>query len=55
MPKLNDPEFEQKTSGWEHDPHNGHYLREPLDFTYNESTRTVTINLDQGFRQLVWE
>jgi hypothetical protein len=54
-PQLDDPAFDQKTNGWENDPHHGHYMREPIDFTWNQATRTVTIILDVGIRQLVWE
>lgn len=57
MPLLDDPAFDRKTSPWENDPHrkNSHYLRENLDFTYDEANKTVTVKLDVGIRQLVWE
>jgi len=54
-PKLDDPDFEHMTAGWENDPHQGHYLREPLDFTWNAEKKLVTVILDVGIRQLVWE
>jgi hypothetical protein len=53
-PKLDDPAFEKKTA-WENDSHKGHYLREQLDFTWDEKTRCVTVTMDVGIRQLVWE
>ena len=55
MPALEDPAFDRKTSAWENDPHKGHYLRETLAFDYNEATGMVTVQLDVGIRQLVWE
>lgn len=54
MPKLNDAAFDQKTA-WENDPHKGHYLREVLDFTWDEQTQCVGVMMDVGIRQLVWE
>jgi hypothetical protein len=54
-PKLDDPEFDRMTSGWENDPHQGHYLREPLAFTWDAEKKLVTVILDVGIRQLVWE
>jgi hypothetical protein len=55
MPKLDDPDFDRKTAAWENDLQKGHYLRQPLDFTYNEENKTLTVTLDTGIRQLVWE
>ena len=57
MPLLDDLGFDRKTSPWENDPHRNqnHYLRESLDFTYDEAHKTVTVKLDVGIRQLVWE
>jgi hypothetical protein len=55
MPKLDDPAFDRMTAGWENDPHQGHYLREPLDFTWDAEKKLVTVILDVGIRQLVWE
>jgi hypothetical protein len=55
MPKLVDPEFDRLTAPWENDPHQGHYLREPLDFTWDAENKLVTVILDVGIRQLVWE
>jgi hypothetical protein len=54
IPKLNDPVFDKKTD-WENDSHKGHYLREQLDFTWDEKTKCVTVPMDVGIRQLVWE
>jgi len=54
-PQLNDPYFDRMTTGWENDPHQGHYLRESLDFTWDEQSKTVTVTMDVGIRQLVWE
>jgi hypothetical protein len=54
-PKLDDPEFDRMTAGWENDPHEGHYLREPLDFTWDAEKKLLTVILDVGIRQLVWE
>ena len=54
-PKLDDPEFERATKRWKNDPHQGHYLREQLDFNYSAESQTVTVKLDLGIRQLVWE
>jgi hypothetical protein len=54
-PKLDDPEFDRMTAGWENDPHQGHYLREPLAFTWDSEKKLVTVILDVGIRQLVWE
>lgn len=55
MPPLDDPAFERKTTPWENDPHKRLYLRETLDFDYDEAGRMVTVQLDVGIRQLVWE
>ena len=55
MPQLDAPEFEQKTVAWENDSHKGHYLREALDFTYDQERKLVTVLMDVGIRQLVWE
>jgi len=55
MPKLDDPAFDKRTVAWENDPHKGHYMREPLDFVWNEEKKTVTMTLDVGIRQVVWE
>jgi Heparinase II/III-like protein/Heparinase II/III N-terminus len=54
MPKLDDPAFDRKTD-WQNDSHKGHYLREPLDFTWDEKTKCATVTMDVGIRQLVWE
>jgi hypothetical protein len=54
-PKLDDPAFDRMTADWENDPHQGHYLREPLDFTWDAGKKLVTVILDVGIRQLVWE
>ena len=54
-PKLDDPEFDRLTVPWVNDPHQGHYLREPLDFTWGAEKKLVTVILDVGIRQLVWE
>ena len=54
-PKLDDPAFDRLTVPWESDPHRGHYLREPLDFTWDAEKKLVTVVLDAGIRQLVWE
>ena len=55
MPQFDDPAFERKTAVWENDPHKDHYLREELDFEYNDADKMVTVQLDVGIRQLVWE
>jgi hypothetical protein len=55
MPKLDDPEFDRLSVPWANDPHKGHYLREPLDFTWEAEKKLVTVILDVGIRQLVWE
>ena len=56
MPGLNDPEFERKTgANWQPDFHAKSYLRETLDFTWDEQRQTVTVTVDHGIRQLVWE
>ena len=54
-PKLDDPEFDRLTVPWANDPHQGHYLRETLDFTWDAEKKLVTVILDVGIRQLVWE
>jgi len=54
-PKLDDPEFDRLTVPWTNDPHQGHYLRETLDFTWDAEKKLVTVVLDVGIRQLVWE
>ena len=54
-PKLDDPEFDRLTVPWENDPHQGHYLRESLNFTWDAEKKLVTVILDVGIRQLVWE
>jgi len=54
MPKLDDPAFDKKTD-WENDSHKGHYLREQLDFSWDEKTKCATVTMDVGIRQLVWE
>jgi hypothetical protein len=55
MPVLDDSALNRKTIAWKADPHQGHYLRETVDFTYDETRQTVTVILDFGIRQLVWE
>ena len=55
MPGLDDSASNRKTIAWKADPHQGHYLRETLDFTYDQTRQTVTVILDFGIRQLVWE
>jgi len=55
MPKLDDPAFDRKTSTWANDIDKTHYRRQPLDFTWDEKTKCVTVILDIGIRQLVWE
>lgn len=54
-PKLDDPEFDRLTLPWKNDPHQGHYLREPLAFTWDAEKKLVTVILDVGIRQLIWE
>ena len=55
MPVLDDSALNRKTIAWKADPHQGHYLRETVDFTYDETRQAVTVILDFGIRQLVWE
>jgi len=56
IPALDDPEFERKTAAnWQPDWHAKSYLRESLDFTWDEKLKTVNVTLDHGIRQLVWE
>ncbi len=56
MPALNDPEFDRKSAAnWQPDFHAKSYLRETLDFTWDETRKTVSVAVDHGIHQLVWE
>ena len=55
MPKLDDPEFTKRTSVWENDINKDHYRRQQIDFTWDEKTQSVSVLMDTGTRQLVWE
>lgn len=52
--KLNDPEFE-KFAAWPRDWHAAEYKREVLPFTYDAATGMVTVELEPGEHQVVWE
>jgi hypothetical protein len=55
MPELIDESFDKQTKPWYNDPHANRYLREELKFDYNASAQLVTIKLDVGVRQIIWE
>ena len=56
MPALTDPGFERKIAPvWNPDYHSRFYKRETPDFTWNEQAKTISVVLDYGIRQLVWE
>ncbi|HEY5329351.1 MAG TPA: heparinase II/III family protein [Acidobacteriaceae bacterium] len=52
--KLQDPEFD-KEAAWPRDWHAAVYKREALPFTYDAATGMVTIELEPGEHQVVWE
>ena len=52
--KLNDPEVEKMTA-WPRDYHAAVAKREPLAFTYDPKTSMVTVLLEPGEHQLIWE
>jgi len=54
-PDLDDSTFDRKTTPWANDPHQGHYLREQLNFQYDEISKLVTVQMDTGIRQLIWQ
>jgi hypothetical protein len=53
MPALDDPQADKKTFGWGKDLHEPYDIRRALDSTWDKETKTVTVNLDYGIRQLV--
>lgn len=55
MPSLDDAESTRTTASWNDDPHKPYYLRTEPAFTWDETRKTVTVILDLGIRQLVWE
>ncbi|HZL28918.1 MAG TPA: heparinase II/III family protein [Acidobacteriaceae bacterium] len=52
--KLHDPDFD-KEAAWPRDWHAAVYKREALPFTYDAATGMVTIELEPGEHQVVWE
>jgi hypothetical protein len=52
--KLDDPKFEKETR-WPRDYHASVYKRQPLNFVYNGGSGMVTVLLEPGEHQLVWE
>ena len=52
--KFNDPEFDKKTR-WKRDYHAELYKRKPLAFTYDPTSHIVTVVLEPGEHQLLWE
>ncbi len=55
MPQLDDPEAERKSTAWPRDYHAPTYKRKTLDFTWDETTKCATVQLDTGITQIVWE
>jgi hypothetical protein len=53
-PKLDDPEFD-KEAPWPRDYHSSVYKRQPLKFVYDEVSGMVTVLLEPGEHQVVWE
>jgi hypothetical protein len=53
-PRLNDPDAENWAS-WERDWHRNVARREQLDFNYDPATGMVTVDLEPGAHQIVWE
>lgn len=54
VPQLNDPAAD-KWSSWAQDWHHGVARREALEFTYDSATHMVTVELEPGAHQIVWE
>ena len=52
--KLDDPELDAMTH-WPHDYHATVARREQLAFTYDDNDNTVTVLLEPGAHQIVWE
>lgn len=53
-PLLNDPKADEWSS-WPRDWHKNVARREALDFTYDPATHMVTVQLEPGAHQIVWE
>jgi hypothetical protein len=53
-PKLDDPEFD-KEARWSRDYHASVYKRQPLKFVYDAASGMVTVLLEPGEHQVVWE
>jgi hypothetical protein len=54
VPQLNDPAAD-KWSSWAQDWHHGVARREVMEFTYDSATHLVTVELEPGAHQIVWE
>lgn len=52
--KLDDPAWDKKTD-WPRDRHVPLYKRQPLEFTYDAAAGTVTVLLEPGEHQVVWQ
>ncbi|MES2390176.1 MAG: heparinase II/III family protein [Acidobacteriota bacterium] len=52
--EFNDPDWD-KQMAWPRDRHVPYYKRQPLAFTYDAATSTVTIQLEPGEHQVVWQ
>lgn len=52
--QFNDPAFEKEAS-WARDYHASVYKREALPFTYDAASRMVTVLLEPGEHQLLWQ
>ena len=54
-PEINDPEMERKTTAWPRDYHAPTYKRKTAEFTWDEASKSVTLPLEVGITQAVWE
>ena len=52
--EFNDPDWD-KEMAWPRDRHVPYYKRQPLAFTYDGATSMVTIQLEPGEHQIVWQ
>ena len=52
--KLNDPLWDKETA-WDRDYHAGVYKRESIQFNYDAAKGTVTVLLEPGEHQLLWQ
>jgi hypothetical protein len=52
--EFNDPAWD-KEMAWPRDRHVPYYKRQPLAFTYNAVAGTVTIQLEPGEHQILWQ